>query len=445
MKTKPPPKPSPVRAVITYLIDAAPVGSVSWRWRFATTLSIFGPGSVPFGLMLFLIQNHMLRNDYGIEGGVLPAAATGVAVVLARFRPVESWVLVMASYTATLFADEYDGQPWPLTTANLFAAIVVLFALGRDRKPWVGVLAWVSYFAAGSFAVWASNAGIFNPLPATAELPVSSLASDTLLLGTLLGALAFLIGLTVRIWRQGRARIAEEEKVAESERHRRRLLEERTRIARELHDIVAHHMSVITVQASTAEYRLTGLSEDARAEFRSISDQARESLAEMRRLLGVLRSEDEAGTREPQPGPEALQGLAEAVDRAGTPVSLSVADLPEDLPETVALTVFRVVQEALSNVVRHAPGAPTTVEVAVGDGRVAVTVMNGRSPVTLDSASARVEDGTAASGFGLVGMRERVLLDGGTLETGPTAEGGFRVRAVLPIDDRSHIDAEESP
>jgi signal transduction histidine kinase len=447
VKPEPPPQPSAVRAVITYLIAAAPVGSLSWRWRFITTLAIFGPGSVPFGAMLFFIENHTLKDEYGILWSFLPAAATGAAVVLARFRPVEAWVLVMGSFAVTLiFGDVVNWEPWPLTTTNLFAALVVLFALGRDRRVWCGVLAWVSYFLAGSFAVWASNVGTFDPQPAEAMPPSSSIASDSLLLGTLLGALAFLIGFTVRIWRQGRARIAEEEQVAESERHRRRLLEERTRIARELHDIVAHHMSVITVQASTAEYRLADLSEDAKAEFRSISDQARESLAEMRRLLGVLRSEDDAGAREPQPGPEALRGLAESVDRAGTPVTLGIADLPEDLPETVALTVFRVVQEALSNVVRHAPGAPTTVEVAAGEGRVAVTVVNGRSPAWPASEPTHVEHGTAEeSGFGLVGMRERVTLDNGILETGPTAEGGFRVRAVLPIDDRSHIDAEESP
>nr|WP_255672797.1 histidine kinase [Glycomyces amatae] len=253
----------------------------------------------------------------------------------------------------------------------------------------------------------------------------------------MLGALAFLVGLTVRIWRQGRARVAEEERVAESERQRRRLLEERTRIARELHDVVAHHMSVITVQASTAEYRLAGLGEDAKAEFRSISDQARESLAEMRRLLGVLRREDEAVAREPQPGPEGLRGLAEAVDRAGTPVALEVAQLPGDLPESVALTVFRVVQEALSNVVRHAPGARTAVAVACEGGQVVVTVVNGRPP------GGAPDPDPHGSGFGLVGMRERVVLDGGTLETGPTGEGGFRVRAALPVETRPN--AEEAP
>ena len=442
MKPKPPPMPSPARAVITYLIAAAPVGSASWRWRFTTTLAIIGPGSVPFGLMLLLIENHVLADEYGIAWSVLPAAATGAAVILARFRPVEAWALVMAALAVTLTFGEVDGwQPWPLTTSNLFAALVVLFALGRDRRTWYGVAAWVSYFLVGTFAVRAASAGFVDPQRAPAVIAGSDLAADSLTLGTMLGALAFLIGFTVRIWRQGRARVAEEERIAETERQRRRLLEERTRIARELHDIVAHHMSVITVQASTAEYRLADLSEEARAEFRSISDQARESLAEMRRLLGVLRSEDEAGAREPQPGPEALRGLVESVDRAGTPVTLELVALPEDLPETLALTVFRVIQEALSNVVRHAPGAPTRVEVAADEGTVTVTVVNGPSPVR--PGSAPDADGSQ-SGFGLVGMRERVALDGGELETGPTDDGGFRVRAVLPIVDHS-FETGESP
>lgn len=435
MKTKSPPKPSPARAVITYLIAAAPVGTASWRWRFSTTLSLIGPGSVPFAVLLFLIENEVLRSNYGIGWALMPAAATGIAVVLARFRPVESWVLVMASFAATLaFADLGKWEPWPLTTTNLFAALVVLFALGRDRRAWIGALSWLSYLLAGMFTIWASNVGFFDPQPATEPIPAASIASDSLLVGALLGALAFLIGFTVRIWRQGRARVAEEERVAETERHQRRLLEERTRIARELHDIVAHHMSVITVQSSTAEYRLADLTEEAKAEFRSISDQARESLAEMRRLLGVLRSEDEAGAREPQPGPEALRGLAEAVDRAGTPVSLRVGELPDDLPETVALTVFRVVQEALSNVVRHAPGALTDAEVKAANGRITVTVVNGPPP------AGGVPPDPHGSGLGLVGMRERVTLDGGTLETGPTADGGFRVHAALPIEDRSTIE-----
>jgi signal transduction histidine kinase len=434
--------------VISYLIAAGPVGSGTWRWRFTTTLALLGPGSVPFGLILFLTEKEVLRDNYGIAWGVLPAAATGAAVILARFRPVESWLLVMGSFAVTLFSASIElWEPWPLTASNLLATLVVLFAIGRDRKPWFGVLAWASYFVAAAYAAGAANVGFLDPRPAWSPLSEDDLATENLTLGSLLGALAFLIGFTVRLGRQGRARVAEEEQVAEAERHQRRLLEERTRIARELHDIVAHHMSVIAVQSSTAEYRLADLGEEAKAEFRSISGQARESLAEMRRLLGVLRSEDEAGARAPQPGPEALQGLAEAVNRAGTPVALRVGELPEDLPETVALTVFRVVQEALSNVVRHAPGAATEVEVAAAEGRITVTVVNGPPLAKLASHKSARSAGAAVtdphgSGLGLVGMRERVSLDGGTLETGPTADGGFRVYAVLPSEGLST--AEES-
>ncbi|WP_205328607.1 sensor histidine kinase [Glycomyces sp. YM15] len=432
-------EPRPARILISYLMAAGPVGNGTWRWRFTTILAIFGPGSVPFGLMLFAIENQVLRVDYNITWAAIPAAATGVAVVLARFQPVAAWPLVLASYAATMFGASFaQWQPWPLTSANLFAFLVVLFAIGRDRRAFYGVLAWLSYLIAALYAIWAFNAHKLEPgFGSLYDLPPNP-ASDSIVLGSLLGALAFLIGFTVRIWRQARTRVAEEERVAETERHQRRLLEERTRIARELHDIVAHHMSVITVQSSTAEYRLADLSEEAKAEFRSISGQARESLAEMRRLLGVLRSEDEAGARAPQPGPAALRGLAESVDRTGTPVSLELGELPEGLPETVALNVFRVVQEALSNVVRHAPGARTEVAVAAVGGQVTVTVVNGPAPAK--PASSEPEAGRVepdSQGLGLVGMRERVSLDGGMLETGPTVDGGFRVQAVLPIEDRS--------
>jgi signal transduction histidine kinase len=425
-----------VRQVISCLIPAGPFGDGSWRWSFTTVLALVGPGSVPFALVMFGSQNALLHTNYDVGAPVQLAVATGAAVVLARFRPFEAWVLVMVVFVGTIPGSDVSGwEPWPLTAPSLLVLFLVLFALGRDRRIWLGFLAWLGYVAAGSWAMWAIEARRL-PMPYS-DFSNQNPASENLILGALLGALMLLTGMTVRIWRQGRARVAEEERVAESERHRRRLLEERTRIARELHDIVAHHMSVITVQASTAEYRLAGLGEDAKAEFRSISDQARESLAEMRRLLGVLRREDESAAREPQPGPEGLRGLAESVDRAGTPVSLEIGELPGDLPETVALTVFRVAQEALSNVVRHAPGALTTVTVAAVDRWIEVTVENGRPP---SAASPPEPHGT---GLGLVGMRERVTLDGGTLETGPTAEGGFRVHVVLPVElDPS---AEETP
>ncbi|HEU5126925.1 MAG TPA: sensor histidine kinase [Glycomyces sp.] len=433
----------PVRRFLSYLISTGPVGDGSWRFRFTTALALIGPGSVPFALLVFSTQNEVLRSMSGMDWGGVAAVLTGAAVVLGRFRPVVAWSAVMAAFFIIAFdTGEVGTDPWPMTTPGLFAFMVVQFALARDCRVWWAIAGWLGYLASGTWVMWAvqadalavENRNPFAPYPdPSGDVPIP--VGENLTLVATFAALVFVTGLSVRIWRQGRARVAEEEQVASAERGRRRILEERARIARELHDIVAHHMSVIAVQASTAEYRIEGVNEGAREEFRSISAQARESLAEMRRLLSVLRREDEAGEREPLPGPEALAGLVESVDRSGTPTTLEVAGLPEDLPETVALTVFRVAQEALSNVVRHAAGAETTVEVRGGGESVVVTVVNA---AVRQGVASPESDGT---GLGLVGMRERVVLVGGELEAGPTAEGGFRVRAELPLAARS--DAEE--
>ncbi|MFD7418269.1 sensor histidine kinase, partial [Kitasatospora purpeofusca] len=205
------------------------------------------------------------------------------------------------------------------------------------------------------------------------------------------------------------------------------LLEERTRIARELHDVVAHHMSVITVQADSAPYRISGLSEPAQEEFASIAAAARESLGEMRRLLSVLRSDGTEGDRAPQPGLDRLQQLVEATVRAGLPAELSLAAELGEVPPAVDLSAYRIVQEALANVVRHAPGARTQVSVRAAAGHLNVLVVNGPAP----KPAAPLE--SAGTGHGLVGMRERVRLTGGTLDTGPLPDGGFRVAARMPL------------
>ncbi|WP_081236411.1 sensor histidine kinase [Streptomyces viridosporus] len=207
---------------------------------------------------------------------------------------------------------------------------------------------------------------------------------------------------------------------------RRTLLEERARIARELHDVVAHHMSVITVQADTAAHRLDGLPPVVQEEFTSIAATARESLGEMRRLLGVLRNEEAHGELAPQPGLTRIGQLVEAVAKAGVPVEFAPCDA--DVPEVVGLSAYRIVQEALANVVRHAPGAPTQVSVSEDGERLTVLVVNGPPP---EPPAAPLEEG--GTGHGLIGMRERVRLADGTLDTGPLPDGGFRVAAQIPL------------
>jgi signal transduction histidine kinase len=420
----------PVRRVMSYLISTGPVGDVTWRWRFSTVLAFIGPGSVPFALLLFPSHAAMLYGSYLADWGIVTAAIASAAIVLARFRPVWAWAAAMAAFVLIVFdaTQIRSVDSWPVTPPLLFTLIVVQFAVARDKRIWVSVAVWLGTIAAGIWAFWMFDRGWLNVrVVSEYEWTHFNPASDSVALTTIFTALALLLGLLVRVWRQGRTRVAEKEQVAEAERTRRRVLEERARIARELHDVVAHHMSVISVQASTAEYRLTGMEEATRDEFRSIGAQARESLAEMRRLLAVLRSEDEDGRRAPQPGPERLESLVESAERAGVPVALTVTGLPVDLPDTVALTVYRVAQEALSNVVRHAPGSRTDVEVRVDGADVVVTVVNAAPAGGGDSPEPH------GAGLGLVGMRERVTILGGTLETGPTADGGYAVRARLPV------------
>jgi signal transduction histidine kinase len=199
---------------------------------------------------------------------------------------------------------------------------------------------------------------------------------------------------------------------------------ERARIARDLHDVVAHHVSAIAVQAESARLTTEDLPDEGRAHFEAIGQTARDALTEMRRLLGVLREDASAGAaRDPQPSLVRLNELVETARAAGTPVTLTLAGTVVTLPPVVDLCAYRILQEALTNVRRHAPGA-------------AVEVLLEYTP---DALRLRVsDDGPGAvspdlDGHGLLGMRERAIMVGGTLSAGPADGGGFAVEAELPI------------
>jgi signal transduction histidine kinase len=202
---------------------------------------------------------------------------------------------------------------------------------------------------------------------------------------------------------------------------------ERARIARELHDVVAHHISMISVQAETARVATPGMPPEGAERLQAIGDTARAALAEMRRLLGVLREDAGAdATRAPQPGLHQLLALIDATrDAAGTSTRLIVRGQVAPLDPGVELTAYRVVQEALTNVRRHAPGAAVDVEVEYGADAICVRVRdNGPGP----GAAGRAE-----GGHGLLGMRERVATVGGELRIGPAPVSGFLVEATLPV------------
>lgn len=361
----------------------------------------------------------LLTDDYGLNGALAGAVGTAqtAPLLLAVTRPLQAWWVVFAAdVIGALLLLAADGTrahlwPWPPPLVVGYCALMLALGLRESRRALFGV--WLATGAAG-YVLEA-----FRPAGYTSVHTLLFVLSGVLLLLTS----------AVRARGDAQRRLAEQETISEAERSRRTLLEERARIARELHDVVAHHMSVITVQADSAPYRIPELPDAAREEFGSIAASARESLAEMRRLLSVLRSDGGGGELAPQPGLDRVQQLVEATVRAGVPAELRLAADLGDVPQAVDLSAYRIVQEALANVVRHAPGAPTRVSVRADGGWLTVLVVNGPS---LEDGSS-VERGAPGTGHGLVGMRERVRLTGGSLDTGPLPDGGFRVAARLPL------------
>jgi signal transduction histidine kinase len=199
---------------------------------------------------------------------------------------------------------------------------------------------------------------------------------------------------------------------------------ERARIARDLHDVVAHHVSAIAVQAETARLTTTDLPEEGRKQFESIGQTARDALDEMRRLLGVLREDTNAEpARAPQPGLLQLGELVDTARAAGTTVRLTMSGEITQLVPGIDLCAYRILQEALTNARRHAPGATVDVEIVYSGDSLRLRVSDdgpGRATAEPD-------------GHGLLGMRERALMVGGTLKAGPGHDGGFAVEAELPI------------
>ncbi|BFV59446.1 histidine kinase [Kitasatospora sp. CMC57] len=361
----------------------------------------------------------VLADNYGLAGGVAGGLALvqSAPLLLAVTRPLQAW-WVMAGGTvlgAVLTAGSpVAAGPWPWPVPTLLGYVFLMVALAlRERGRTL-------------FAVWL--------VTLVTSIVVSDLhqprAGETAAVTVALSGAVLLLGWSVRGRGEAQRLLAEQEQISEAERERSTLLEERARIARELHDVVAHHMSVITVQADSAPYRIGGLPPEAVEEFGTIATAARSSLTEMRRLLGVLRSDGAAPDRAPQPGLAQLGGLVETVGQAGVRAELTVA--PEvtelgELSQAVGLSAYRIVQEALANVVRHAPGARAEVRLTAVGRTLLVAVENspgGRPGV----------EGGEGTGHGLVGMRERVRLLSGRLETGATPAGGFLVTAELPVN-----------
>src|SRR3954452_14257613 len=211
----------------------------------------------------------------------------------------------------------------------------------------------------------------------------------------------------------------------QAEKQKLAIAEERARIAREMHDVVAHNVSVMVVQASAARRMIDHDPDRAREALASVEQTGREALAEMRRMLDVLRVEDERAALAPQPSIDELEALIDLAREAGLQVELEVEGERRRVSSGVDLSAFRIVQEALSNTIKHAAAANARVRLRFGDDEVEVDVVD-------DGHGVRQRDQNG-KGHGLVGMRERVAMLGGRLEAGYRANGGFEVRATLPL------------
>ncbi|GES28499.1 histidine kinase [Streptomyces angustmyceticus] len=348
----------------------------------------------------------------------LTAWAQAPALVLALYRPAAAWWLSLTAAlpyaigAAHLGAAALDGAgPWPWTAPGLMAHLVVSLIVAGRVRPRVYVAQWaLTLLVGGALTV------VLSP---RVEL-------NGLLPWALLSAFGLVVVTAVRGWLDSRRELRKQEALTEFERSRRALLEERTRIARELHDVVAHHMSVVAVQAEAAPYRVAEPPQELSDSFGSIRENALAALTELRHILGMLRSEEEIPDNRytPQPTLDNVGELVANVLGAGLRIDWSVDGTPRPVPQRVELSAYRIVQEALSNALRHAPGCRVELEIAHGPSDLGIRVAN--SPVVTE---ARRGPGT---GHGLLGMRERASSLGGSVQAGPRADGWYEVRASLP-------------
>ncbi|MGW0826353.1 sensor histidine kinase [Streptomyces sp. NPDC002845] len=391
---------------------------------------------LPHGLVVlvaigvtFANADHMADGyNQGVGYSLLCSMVLGAAVALALWWPVPAWqlsmvvnVVVALGARSQFISGQADFTPWPWTPAAIVAHAMVLFLLAL-RVP--------TRVAAEALALTALITWIIQgPIGASGY-------SSTGVLAVAVFAGTVLLGSTQRGRREARTQLVEQAGITAEERARRTVLEERSRIARELHDVVAHHMSVISIQAQVAPHLVENPSEELKENLAGIRENALEALTELRRVLGVLRSEhpedphgigapdDGTAPHAPQPTLDRLDALVENTRAAGLSVTTEVSGEVRPLPPGVELSAYRIVQEALSNALRHAPGSGVRVELTHFPRGLQVRVINSRPT--------RPAPPSPGAGHGLLGMRERAAMLGGTLMATETSHGGFVVAAFLP-------------
>lgn len=326
-------------------------------------------------------------------------------------RPIGAfWLSIAAAPVVALFGGVMGDWPW--APGSFVAQVTVMTVVALRSRPRVAVWMWLLTAAYGMFSEALFGGGYYG--------------SNTFPL-LFVSALALLVVTVRNIRRAAEQEVTAHQSETAQERSRRTLLEERTTIARELHDVVAHHMSVVAIQAEAAPYRVQNLPPELEQAFVTIRENAVAALTELRRVLGVVRAEDYEAPDAPQPTLADLDALLANVREAGLTVEKAVTGAVRELPQGVELSAYRIVQEALSNALRHAPGAPARVEIGYVLGGLGLRIVNGPAPVT------SLEKSSHGAGHGITGMRERVTMLDGEMTAGVTDDGGYEVAVFLPV------------
>ncbi|MGA5252746.1 sensor histidine kinase [Streptomyces pseudogriseolus] len=359
------------------------------------------------------------------RGTELPALTVPVVLLLSlvvalrRRMPERMLLLALGVGLAQLVLDVATGP------AD-FALLVIVYTVAAVGARWASRVALAAGLCAAPLAQlrWPSpHSGTFENVALSIILAVPF-------------ALAWVLGDSIRTRRAYFAQLEERAARLEKEREAQAkvaVAAERARIARELHDVVAHNVSVMVVQADGAAYVLDAAPDQAKKALETISGTGRQALAEMRRLLGVLRTGEhqEAGEYVPQPGLQQIEDLVEQCRESGLPVDFKVEGTPRELPRGVELTAYRIVQEALTNTRKHGgPNAGASVRLVYFDDGLGLLMEDDGKGAPHELYE---EGGFDGQGHGLIGMRERVGMVGGTLDAGPRPGGGFRISALLPL------------
>jgi signal transduction histidine kinase len=381
------------------------------RWLRRGRIDLVLTADVIIALICFAATSSTLNNRHAGSAGVVLLISLALCAPLAgrTYLPLTAWsVSALAMF---FFGNAFT--PAGQLMGGVFVYVLCLYAVAVRCESWVVTTAGV---------VTAVGAIVIEGQPATTAI--------------LIAAAPVLAGVVVRTRRGNTERLAVQERRHEGERA---LLQERQRIARELHDVVAHHMSVIAIQAEAGPYKIQDPPAELVESFAEIRASALSGLNELRRVLGVLRS-DTPDTA-PQPGLGDLEGLLESARSAGVTVSAGVNGTPRPLPAGVDLSAYRIIQEALSNTMRHSPGAAVQVKLYYGDAALVVEVRNDRCPPGTRASAEQDGAATEGGGHGIIGMRERATMLGGHLQAGPTEKGEFLVTAALPLDSAAAQDA----